>query len=285
MALAAAAGLLLWLPAGGQAETLSLSAVISAAGEGEANWHVFTHLVQLDPANTYTGGAAIQEDTCIRGNGATLDLDNESLMVLNLGPEDATRFDIDHCVIVEGGTSVYSEYGGGIEFGPGTQGWVINNTFYHNNPYGIYLHEVEVTSGAARIEFNIFYQDGLAGIVINDAQVGLLEIRYNDSNGHTADYAMHCGCGSEELVQIQPGVPPEGGDPPFYLDPSNFMDYPGFVHDPADPHGGPADYHLAENSPCRGDNGPSPVDLGAFPYTSSPAEPTTWGALKARFRE
>ena len=282
MALAGAAGLLFGLPAIGHAETLSLSAVISAAGPGEANGHVFTHLVQLDPANTYTGGAAILEDTCIRGKGATLELDYESLMVMNLGPEDATRFDIDHCLIVRGGTSApYSEYGGGIEFGPGTQGWVVNNTFYNNSPYGIYMHLVLNTPGAVRIEFNILYRDGLAGIVINEDQVGFLdEIRYNDSNGHGVEYAMNCGCGSQELVEIEPGQPMENP----YLDGSNFSEYPGFVHDPADPHGGPADYHLAEKSPCRG-YGPFGEDLGALPYDSSPAEPTTWGALKARFRE
>lgn len=277
-ALAGIAALLLMLGAAGDAEELSLAATIAAAPGGEANGHSFTHLVQLDPANTYAGGALIQDDACIQGNGATIDLQGACVMVMiGIG---ATRFDIDHALILNGGDTSYSEYGGGLEFGPGTRGWVINNTFYNNRPYDIYLHEVDLATEAVRLELNILYGNNVAGIVINDAQLGFLQISYNTSNGHLADYAMHCGCGSEEVVPIIPGEPQESP----YIDGTNYVFHPGFVHDPADPHGGPADYHLADGSPCIG-AGPFGEDLGAFPYTNPLAESTTWGALKSLFRE
>jgi hypothetical protein len=273
------AGLLLLLGATGHAEELSLAATIAAAPGGVANGHNFTHLVPLDPANTYTGGALIQDDTCIRGNGATIDLEPAWIMV-TIGA-GATRFDIDHALILNGG-NLGSDYGGGIEFGPGTQGWVINNTFYDNYPYGIYLHEVDLDDEAVRIELNILYQNGVAGLVINDAQLGFLQISYNDSNGNLADYAMHCGCGSEAVVEIIPGeTPGEGGAPA--LDGSNLTADPLFVLVPGG-HGVPPDYHLKEGSPCIG-AGPFGEDLGAFPYHDSPVVPTTWGALKSLFRE
>lgn len=277
-ALVAAAGLLILAGTAGPAEELSLAETIATASWGTANGYLFDHLVSLDPANTYTGGAMIEDDTCIQGNGATIDLGGEYIFVL--ATTYNTRFDIDHALILNGGPGTGPFYGGGIEFGPGTQGWVINNTFHHNNPYGIYLHEVDLDEAAVRIELNILYRNGVAGIVINDNQLGSLEIGYNDSNGSTFDYAQHCACGSEEIVEIIPGEPLENP----YIDGTNFRLYPGFVHDPADPHGGPADYHLAEGSPCIG-AGPFGEDLGALPYVDTPVVMTTWGGVKSLFRE
>lgn len=279
-ALAGAAGLLILAGAAGHAAELSLAATIAAAPGGEANGHSFVRVVPLDPANTYTGGALIQNDTCIQGNGATIDLQGACIMVL-VGT-GATRFDIDHGLILNGGDTAYSDFGGAIEFGTGTQGWVINNTFFNSHPYGIYLHEVDLTADAVRIELNILYRNGVAGIVINDAQTGFLQILYNDSNGHTADYAMHCGCGSEDIVEVIPGESPgEGGG--AALDGSNFSADPLFVNVPGG-HGVPADYHLTWGSPCV-NAGPLGEDLGAFPYYDTPVVPTTWGALKSLFRE
>lgn len=276
----AAAALLAMAGSAGRAEELSLAATIAAAPGGEANGHVFAHLVALDAANTYTGGALVQDDTCIHGNGATIDLDGGCIVVL-VG-SGATRFDIDHALVLNGAIPSYAEYGGAIEFGTGTQGWVIQNTFF-NSAIGIYLHEVDLAPEAVRIRYNILYRNGQAGIVIHDTQLGHLEIQYNDCHLHMMDYAMHCGCGSEAFVEVEPGViPPEGETPAF--DNTNFSAYPEFVHDPADPHGGPPDYHLTEESPCI-NAGPLGEDLGAFPFDDSPVVPTTWGALKALFRE
>ena len=100
--------------------------VIAAAGSGEANGHSFERLVDLDPEITYTGGVEIDEDVCIRGNGATIDLQGECIAVREWG--SPTRFDIDHCLIMYGGGPCAGLLGGGITYTQATQGWVVNNT-------------------------------------------------------------------------------------------------------------------------------------------------------------
>jgi hypothetical protein len=264
-------------PAAG-AETLALADVLAGAPPGAANGHVFAHLAVLDPTDAYVGGALVLEDTGVVGNGATLDLQEESILVAyGTGP---TRFDIDHCLVVNGGTTTSGDYGGGIEFGAGTQGWVINNTFYDNYPFGVYLHEVIASGDATLIMLNIFYRDGAAGLVRNQTQPNVT-IRYNDSSGNgQADFAYHCACPSEPFVEIFPGQPSDAPE----LDGSNFSRNPGFLQEPAPPKI-PGDFHLADTSPCIG-AGPAGEDLGAFPHGPAPAvAPLTWGALKARFRE
>ena len=265
------------VPAAG-AETLALADVLGGAAPGEANGHGFAHLAVLDPANTYVGGALVMEDTCVEGNGATLDLQEGSIFVV--AGAGATRFDIDHCLIVNGGTQTAGDYGGGIEFGAGTQGWVVNNTFYNNYPFGVYLHEVITSGDATLVTLNIFYRDGAAGLVRNQTQPNVT-IRYNDSTGNgQAEYAYHCACPSEPFVEIFPGQPPEAPE----LDGSNFSRDPEFMQEPQPPKI-PGDFHLSDASPCIG-AGPTGEDLGAFPHGPAPAVvPLTWGALKARFLE
>jgi hypothetical protein len=259
------------------AGTLRLQDAIYDAPSGTANGHVFARLVDLDPANTYVGGATILEDTCVQGNGATVDLEQETIVVLQTS--GATRFDIDHCLIVNGGALEQPYFGGAIEYGAGTQGWVINNTFYNNNPTGVFLHEVVTTADAMIVTLNIFYRNGVAGLVRNDTQPGLA-IRYNDSLGNGFEYAMHCGCPSEPYVEIFPGQPQDAPE----LDATNFSTNPGFVQDPEPPKI-PGDFHLSDTSPCAG-AGPGGEDLGAFPLGPMPeVVPLTWGGLKARFRD
>jgi hypothetical protein len=134
--------------------------------------------------------------------------------------------------------------------------------------------------GAVRVVGNIVFRNGNAGIVRNEEQPDV-EIRYNDSIGHAqANFAKHCGCPNTFVEEIFPGLPPE--DPE--LDESNFSADPVFVQTPEPPKI-PGDFHLADGSPCIG-VGPAGEDLGAYPYGLPPlAEPTSWGALKARFRD
>jgi hypothetical protein len=253
-------------------ETIPLQSAIDAASAGTANGHAFAHLVDLNPSITYTGGAGIDEDVCIRGHSATLDLEGACILVVATGAH--TRLDIEYCLILHGFYAGGDIYGGGLIYGPGTQGWIVNNTFYENEPCGLYLHEV-YAAGAVKVVNNIFFWNVLWGLVRHESQPDLL-IRSNDSNGHAAgDYGEHCACPTGEPETILPGT----DDLHF----SNLIVDPQFVHvpEPKDPSW---DFNLQPNSPCIG-VGEGGLDLGAFPTGPNPAaQPSTWGRIKTIYR-
>ncbi|MFH1143452.1 MAG: right-handed parallel beta-helix repeat-containing protein [Candidatus Eisenbacteria bacterium] len=237
---------------------------ISTAPPGEANGHSFARMVVLDPDTIYVGGARIEEDTCIRGESARINLAGQSIVVVNAG-SGAPRFDIDHCLIV-GGRMIpgHAWLGGGIIYFESTRGWVVNNTFYNNRPFALYLHPLNTAGDAVKVINNIFYTNGW-GLVRNVEQPDLY-IRHNDCYNYPigiGTYGSHTGCGACDPDPIAPGE---------LLHVSNKSEAPGFVELPSDKR--PGDFHLAPGSPCIG-TGEDPLtgtagqrDKGAFPYLS-----------------
>ncbi len=259
-------------PLGSSAGPIDMTNAIAAAPAGEANGHFFVHLLELDPDSSYVGGAWITEDTCIQGNSATIDLNGQCLVV-TMGTSH-TRFDIDHCLIVNGGIPGYAAFGGGIEFGESTQGWVVNNTFYRNDPCGLYLHNLFTDDDGVKITNNILFANTVYGLVRHEEKPLKEQILYNDSVFQPFDYARHCGCPSGDPVVISP---------PDSIDFTNGSYDPLFVRNPNPPKV-TGDFHLRPESPCIG-TGESGQDLGAFPFGQTPVVPCSWGALKSLFRD
>ncbi|MCK4412443.1 MAG: right-handed parallel beta-helix repeat-containing protein [Candidatus Eisenbacteria sp.] len=244
---------------------VQLRDAIAAAPPGEANGHSFVHLLQLDPESTYVGGAVITENTCIQGNSAKIDLAGEMIVVR---AEEQARFDIDHCLIVNGGASSESSlFSGGIEYQYLTRGWVFNNTFYDNFDYGLHLDLLDTQGDAVKMINNIFYGNGWS-LVRNDDQPDLYIRRNVSWPGPISigDYGEYTGCETCNPSEITPGDD---------LDISNRIEDPGFVKTPAPSK--PGDLHLAAGSPCIG-TGEDPltgavdgtIDKGAFPYEETP---------------
>jgi hypothetical protein len=261
-----------WHASAPAAESIPLQSAVDAASAGTANGHAFAHLVDLDPANTYTGGAGIAEDICIRGHSATVDLQGAYIIVLDTGAH--TRLDIEYCFILHGSHPGGDIYGGGLVYGPGTQGWIVNNTFCDNTPCGLYLHEV-YAAGSVKVVNNIFFANALWGLVRHESQPDLY-IRNNDSSAHAlGDYGEHCACPTGSPVAILPGTE----DLHF----SNLILDPRFAHVP-EPKNPAWDVHLEDDSPCIG-SGEGGLDMGAYPAGPNPAaQPSTWGRIKAVYR-
>lgn len=231
--------------------SLPLSYVVENASPGEANGYSFARLVDLDPALTYTGGMLIRTDTCIRGHGAKIDLGMENIMVM-ADVMTPTRFDIDHCLITNGGIGD-AAFGGAIEYWALCYGEIFNNTFYYNQTSGVYLHE-DYDVERMRIYHNIFWRDATCGVVRFEGTLTTLVIRYNCSNGHQGvmNFCEHCGCVLDPTpVRI---APLEAGA-------GNFEDDPKFVSEEPKR----LDLHLRFDSPCIG-AGEEGEDLGAWPY-------------------
>lgn len=252
--------------------TEMLSSAIAASSPGTANGYAFDRLVDLDPSVRYLGGAAILEDVCIRGHSATIDLAGEYIQVL--AGSEATRFDIEYCLILNGSHPGGETFGGALLYGEGTQGWALNNTFYNNSPCGLYLDEVLQGDGV-KVANNLFYYNAPWGLVRNDEQPSLY-IRYNDAfaNGG-GNFGEHCACPSAPPEPIYPGTEE--------LHFSNFSADPEIVALPNPPKV-VGDFHLRETSPCIG-AGEGGLDVGAFPFESPPAAlETSWSRLKSLYR-
>ena len=236
-----------------------LGDVLAAAGPGDHNGFHFTRYIELNPAYTYRVDEQIpiEIDTCIRGNGAVIDLANAgSLVVTRSGGGTTVRCDIDHCLIINGYIPASAApFGGALEYARNTQGWVVNNTFYNNDPAALYIHE-SPPDPDMRVVNNIFYWN-LQGLLRHYNQVSL-DIKYNDSVGNNINFGDHCGCPETPLAdEIElDGISIHG---------SNFSEDPHFVQTPNPPKHIEGDFHLRADSPCRG-TGENGTDIGAFPY-------------------
>lgn len=239
---------------------LELSEMLTIAMPAWYNGHAFEHYMELDPAIEYTHAVEyeIHTSTCVRGFGALIDcLDQGCLLAYR-----PARFDIDHCIIVNGyrENPDFEFSGGTIEIFPLTEGSIVNCTFYECAPAALYLYET-ANYIDLRVINNIFYRNGDAGVVRQEPD-NFIHIRYNLSSGHgTAgtDYATHCGCPESPPLAIEPTDPEE-------LHQSNLYRVdPMFVSCPPPKPGQPCDFHLSSASPClaAGENG---EDLGALPY-------------------
>lgn len=243
---------------------LLLSEVLAAAGPGEHNDHSFERLVHLDPEILYRepDGIVIDTDVCIRGHGAIIDFEESGSILVNLGEGDhETRFDIDHCIIINGDGARGRGYGGALEYRGipmigYTKGWVVNNTFYANSLAALYLNVSQI--GYLHVVNNIFYQNADAGVVRREDDL-TPDIRYNNSTGHNlANFGDHCACPHSASANPLELTDEEGLS-------TNYSLRPGFVQVPPPKPNMELDFHLTQDSECRnkGENG---EDLGALPF-------------------
>ncbi|MFC1572418.1 Ig-like domain-containing protein [Candidatus Eisenbacteria bacterium] len=240
-------------------ETLPLTDVLAIAGPGEHNGHAFGRVVDLDPAITYTANERIEidVDTCIRGHSAKIALRRSGSFLVVPGEENhPTRCDIEYCFILKGKIPSEATFGGAVEYERGTQGWIVNNTFYDNDPAALYLHWT-TPDLSLRVINNIFYAN-IQGLIRFETQ-DWVYIRHNNSiaNGSERDYGEHCECPDDAFAErIEPDeVHPAG---------QNISIDPMLVKQPNPPKE-PGDFHLKAGSPCIG-TGENGEDLGAFPF-------------------
>jgi len=240
-------------------DDIDLLDALAAAQGGDHNGYSFDRLVELDPAKRYfaTEEILINSDTCIRGHGATLDLESQGHFLVRAPFMGSTRFDIEFCLIINGQRPVpVGELGGTIEYYSNTEGWVVNNTFYNNSPSAVYLHE---TTPDRNLQFrnNIFYENA-HGLIWHEDQP-FITILHNNASGSMSgpNYGEHCACPSTPVA-----TPIYPGSEDLHI--SNLSVNPQFVQPPNPPRE-KGDFHLRPDSPCIGtaDDG---GDMGAFPY-------------------
>ncbi len=143
--------------------------------------------VELSPSVTYTGGLTIPagDTACVRGNGALIDLQGSIIDIQG----KTVRLDIDHCVLINGGSPEYGAGQAALNF-VGSYGSVTNNTI-HGNTVGVRIY-LSGMNGIT-IKNNIVMNNAYAGVL---CQLGSEpNAIFNDAWGNSGygDYAMDCG--------------------------------------------------------------------------------------------
>jgi len=181
VAAALAAVLVLLFPAVTHCVTLQ-SVYLSAPSQAG-----YDRYLELESGMTYTGGIDVSSGmtVCIKGNGATIDLQGSMIQVVDY----TARLDIDHCVLVHGGNPDYGPGQAALNF-VASSGNVINNTIY-GNTVGIRVYLSPLN--AVRIKNNIIVKNLLAGVLC--ALASEPEVTYNDCWGNLGfgNYAIDCG--------------------------------------------------------------------------------------------
>jgi len=152
----------------------SLQAAYDASGPGDG----YDKLLILDAGTGYTGGLTADRGvrSCIRGNGALVDLEQKSVWAAGYN----TRLDIERCVLTGGFSGVYiSEDATGV----------LRNNTITGNEYG-------VTSWMGRadlvIENNIIAGNDVYGIYCREYFEPI--VRYNTVWGNPlGNYMKNCG--------------------------------------------------------------------------------------------
>ncbi|UCH78568.1 MAG: right-handed parallel beta-helix repeat-containing protein [Candidatus Coatesbacteria bacterium] len=147
------------------------------AGPGEG----YDKLLVLDPNIKYTGGCGvlIGKTSCIRGNGALIDLDGENVQAGGSG----TQLTISGCCLVNGG------YFGAVNVQDGANAVINGNTFCKNN--GLAAIRVWEYS-TATIKNNVIWGNTTYGIAKHE-YTGTLQILYNDAdNNPGGNYMYFC---------------------------------------------------------------------------------------------
>ena len=132
---------------------VSLQSVYDQCGPGEG----YDKLLILDPNKTYTGGCGVlmNKKSCIRGNGALIDLDGYNLVatqpsteltvegccLINAGYYGAVKVEDYARVTINGNTICKSNGMAAIYVWIGCSATVKNNIIFDNNNYGIAKHQ------------------------------------------------------------------------------------------------------------------------------------------------
>jgi hypothetical protein len=156
---------------------VNLQQVYDQAGPGEG----YDKLLVLDPNKSYTGGCgmAIGKKSCIRGNGAYVDLDGGSIVIGSSGTE----------AVIEGCCFYNAGYYGAINIQNQGNGIINGNTICKSNGIaGIRVWEYST----ANIKNNIIYGGATYGIAKHD-YTGMTYIAYNDvHNNSQGNYMYFC---------------------------------------------------------------------------------------------
>jgi hypothetical protein len=227
----------------------------------------YDYVLDLDTLTVYTGGLLItnQQENRIRGHGAILDLEGDSILILD------SRMDLENCVVANGGGLVRDS---AVYYGSGAWGHVRNCVFYGNR-WGLHMNYIWRTQTS--VSNCVFMSNVVWGAVLHDVYTADLGYSAAFANGEglpPADgghFALWCGC---------PGSPPEPFEPP--TDAHCLFADPMFVLPALDPL--QCDFHLRPGSPCLGTGDPPGTDMGAYQHAPVAVEPATWGAIKGHFR-
>jgi len=215
--------------------------------------------VELVGTVTYTGGLSIPagDTVCIKGNGATIDLENSTIHVGG----NTTLLDIDHCVLVNGGDPAYGPGQAALNF-VASRGTVVNNTI-HGNTVGIRVYLA--LPGAVSVKNNILSDNTQAGLICELGSEA--DVSYNDGWGNLryGTYAIdyYCVNGGIQAWTPSPGT-------------GNLSEDPQYVDEIA------FDFHLDPESPCVAAGDPAGTNIGAL-GSPTPIEATSWGKIKTMF--
>jgi hypothetical protein len=147
------------------------------AGPGEG----YDKLLVLDAKVTYAGGCGVMigKKSCIRGNGALVDLDGGNVQAGGAG----TQLDISGCCLVNAG------YYGAVNVGGGANANVDGNTISKSNGIaGIRVWEYST----ATIKNNIIWGNATYGVAKHQ-NTGATNILYNDvDNNKGGNYMYFC---------------------------------------------------------------------------------------------
>ena len=159
------------------AYAIRLQDAYEKAGPGEG----YDKLLVLDPKETYVGscGVRIGKKSCIRGNGALIDLDGGSVQAGGNG----TDLTVSGCCLINAG------YYGAINVTDGAKAQVDGNTICKSNGIaGVRIWEYST----ATIKNNIIWDNAKYGVAKHQ-NTGTLDILYNDvDNNKAGNYMYFC---------------------------------------------------------------------------------------------
>ena len=160
----------------------TLQSVYDAAGPNG----VYTRYIVLDRGTIYTGGLVIPDfdNVCIKGNGATVDLQTGMMIVQGGG----ANLDIDHCVIKNGCLSGAGYTQGALNF-VGGHGNVLNNVILSST---IAIRIYGTGPGGVTVMNNIIVHNIVTGLLCQLGSEPLVSYCDVWANG-AMNYLQDCG--------------------------------------------------------------------------------------------
>ncbi|MGD8718420.1 MAG: right-handed parallel beta-helix repeat-containing protein [Candidatus Zixiibacteriota bacterium] len=155
----------------------TLQSAYDEAGSGEG----YDKLLVLDPNIVYTGGLGVLQGkkSCIRGNGALIDLERNQIYCSQAG----TEVHITGCCFVNG-----SANDAAIAIQDGATGVIDSNTICKG------LDGIKVwIDSSATIKNNIIYGNSRYGVACYQTSYPSANISYNDvDTNYAGNYAYYC---------------------------------------------------------------------------------------------